>query len=222
MALSVTRRRVVWLVSWALCALPAIDLVLATFALLGRDLGANPVEALIHGTGSWALRLLLVTLLVTPLASLWPALELPRLRRMLGLWAFSYALAHFLLYLVVDQGLAWSFIIEDIAKRPYITLGFTALVLLVPLAATSTRSAMRRLGRRWQRLHRLVYPIALLGCWHFYWLVKADVREPLACLAVWIAAMAWRARQARRRAAARGDVGPRPGGVVQPSAQAGT
>jgi sulfoxide reductase heme-binding subunit YedZ len=209
MAPGATWRRAGWLLAWLLCALPAADLVLATAGLPGRGLGANPVEALIHETGSWALRLLLATLLVTPLAALWPALELPRLRRMLGLWAFTYALAHFLIYLVVDQGLAWSFIAEDIAKRPYITLGFTALVLLVPLAATSTRRAMRRLGRRWQRLHRLVYPVALLGCWHFYWLVKADVREPLVCLAVWILAMLWRAWRGRGVQRATADAGGR-------------
>ena len=157
---------------------------LLPFAIMLRgawvgDLGANPLETVTHGTGDWALRFLLLTLAMTPLRRLlhrsWPL----RMRRMLGLYAFFYASLHFLIWLVLDQELSWHNILGDIAKRPYITVGFTAWLLLVPLAATSTRWAMRRLGRRWTRLHRLVYPIAILAVVHYLWLVKADLFEPL-------------------------------------------
>lgn len=143
------------------------------------DLGANPLETVTHGTGDWALRFLLLTLAMTPLRRLlgqgWPL----QLRRMLGLFAFFYASLHFLVWLVLDQEIAWRNILADIAERPYVTVGFLAWLLLVPLALTSTRGAMRRLGRNWSRLHRLVYPIAILGVLHFLWLVKADLFEPL-------------------------------------------
>jgi sulfoxide reductase heme-binding subunit YedZ len=157
---------------------------LLPFAIMLRgawvgDLGANPLETVTHGTGDWALRFLLLTLAMTPLRRLlhrsWPL----RMRRMLGLYAFFYASLHFLIWLVLDQELSWHNILGDIAKRPYITVGFTAWLLLVPLAATSTRWAMRRLGRRWTRLHRLVYPTAVLAVVHYLWLVKADLFEPL-------------------------------------------
>ena len=157
---------------------------LLPFAIMLRgawvgDLGANPLETVTHGTGDWALRFLLLTLAMTPLRRLlhrsWPL----RMRRMLGLYAFFYASLHFLIWLVLDQELSWHNILGDIAKRPYITVGFTAWLLLVPLAATSTRWAMRRLGRRGTRLHRLVYPTAVLAVVHYLWLVKADLFEPL-------------------------------------------
>lgn len=145
---------------------------------LHEGLGANPIEAVTHGTGDWSLRLLLLTLAVTPLRRLsgwsWPL----RLRRMLGLYAFFYALAHLLTYLWLDQFFDWGAILRDIAKRPFITMGLAAFLILVPLAATSTRGMMRRLGRRWGRLHRGVYLAAALGVLHFWWLVKADIREP--------------------------------------------
>ena len=144
------------------------------------DLGPNPVEAVTHFTGDWALRFLLIALGVTPLRRLighaWPM----RFRRMLGLFAFFYASLHLTTYLWLDQFFAWDAIIEDIIKRPFITVGFAAFLLMVPLALTSTRSAMRRLGRYWQRLHRLVYLVGLLAVLHFLWLVKADPFEPLA------------------------------------------
>ncbi len=152
--------------------------VLAWQAAVGT-LGANPVEALLHSTGDFALRLLLATLAMTPLRRLtgwaWPL----RYRRMLGLFAFFYAVVHFTIYLVLDRTLDWGEILVDLGKRPYIMVGFAALVLLVPLAVTSTRGWMRRLGRRWQQLHRAVYLIAVLGVLHYLWLVKADLREPL-------------------------------------------
>ena len=144
-----------------------------------------------------------------------PSLQLPRYRRMLGLFAFACALAHFLCYAVVDQGLALDFIVEDVTKRPYITVGFTALLLLLPLAATSNTASMRRLGRRWKSLHGLVYPIALLGCWHFYWQVKADLREPLVYFGLWLALMIVRLPRVRHRLRA-------PARAPQASAQPGT
>ena len=142
-------------------------------------LGANPVETITHHTGDWSLRFLLLTLAVTPLRRITGWNWLQRYRRMLGLFAFFYACLHFATYLVFDHFFDLRSIAEDVLKRPYITVGFTAFVLLIPLAVTSTNAMMRRLGRNWQRLHRLVYPIAILGVLHFLWLVKADAREPL-------------------------------------------
>lgn len=142
-------------------------------------LTANPIEFITHTTGWWTLAFLMITLAVTPLRRLLNMPWLLRLRRMLGLYAFFYASLHFLTWLVVDQFFDWEAIIKDIAKRPYITVGFTAFVLLLPLAATSTNAMVRRLGAaRWQSLHRLVYVIAILGVVHFWWLVKKDIREP--------------------------------------------
>ncbi len=142
-------------------------------------LTANPIEFISHTTGWWTLTFLMITLSVTPLRR-W--LEMPwllRLRRMLGLYAFFYACLHFLTWLVLDQFFDWNAIVKDVIKRPYITVGFTAFLLLLPLAATSTNAMVRRLGaKRWQALHRAVYVIATLGVVHFLWLVKKDIREP--------------------------------------------
>ncbi len=147
---------------------------------LADRLGANPIEAITRFTGDWTLRMLLLTLAVSPLRSLCGWTWVMRFRRMLGLFAFFYALLHFATYLVLDQFFAWEHIVDDIAERPYITIGFTSFVLLIPLAVTSTNTMMRRLGgKRWQRLHRLVYATAVGGVVHFLWLVKADLREPL-------------------------------------------
>lgn len=162
-------------------------------------LGANPVETLTHQTGLWALRFLLITLAVTPVRRVTGWVELVRCRRMLGLWAFFYAGCHFAVYIALDQAFGFDYIAEDIAERPYITVGFTGLVLLVPLALTSSAGMIRRLGgRRWRRLHRLVYASALCGVVHYLWLVKADIRHPLAygaVLAVLLGARAWFALQ---------------------------
>jgi sulfoxide reductase heme-binding subunit YedZ len=162
-----------------LCLLPLAKLLAEVFGLWGLSLGANPVEALIHRLGTWALNFLLITLAVTPLRRLTGKAWLLRFRRMLGLFAFFYVCLHFLAYAWVDQRFALGYIIEDIAERPYITLGFTAFLMLIPLAVTSTRGWIRRLGPRWKKLHRLVYVAAILGVWHYYWLVKADVLLPL-------------------------------------------
>ena len=163
------------------------------------DLGANPLETVTHTTGDWALRFLLLTLAMTPLRRLlgqaWPL----QLRRMLGLFAFFYASLHLLIWLVLDQEMAWRNILADIAERPYVTVGFLAWLLLVPLALTSTRGAMRRLGRNWSRLHRLVYPIGILGVLHFLWLVKADLFEPLIYGAILALLLAFRLPLGRLR-----------------------
>jgi methionine sulfoxide reductase heme-binding subunit len=172
-----------------LCLLPFGLLVWRT---LSDGLGPNPVEAVVHFTGSWALRLLLVTLAVTPLRRLTGLPWLLRFRRMLGLFAFFYAALHFSAYLVLDRALVWEDILKDLTERPYIVVGFSAFVLLVPLAVTSTRGWVRRLGRRWQTLHRAVYVIAALGVLHFFWLVKADTAEPLIDGAVLVGLLAFR------------------------------
>ncbi|MCU0834275.1 MAG: sulfoxide reductase heme-binding subunit YedZ [Chromatiaceae bacterium] len=179
-----------------LCLLPLAALV--GVGITGA-IGPNPVEVATHTTGEWGLRLLLVTLAVTPLRRLTGWAWLLRFRRMLGLFAFFYLSLHLATYLALDQFFDWAAIAEDVRKRPYITAGFTAFVLLVPLAATSTRGMVRRLGRRWQNLHRLIYPAAALGVLHFLWLTKADLREPMiyAGILVLLLALRWpgRARQ---------------------------
>ena len=149
------------------------------WAALTDHLGANPAETLQLQTGRWALRLLLVTLAITPLRRLTGWNDAVRFRRMLGLFAFYYATLHFLIYLVLDQYFDWRAIVKDIAKRPFITMGFTALMLLVPLALTSTKGWIRRLGRRWQTLHRLIYVSALCAVIHFIWKVKVVIGEPV-------------------------------------------
>ena len=143
------------------------------------NLTANPIEYITRFTGSWSLIILLASLAVTPLRKLTGWNELIKLRRMLGLFAFFYAALHFSTYMVLDLFFDFAAIAKDIFKRPYITVGFSALVLMIPLAVTSSAAMIRRLGKRWQQLHYLVYGIAILGVLHFYWLVKADIRRPV-------------------------------------------
>jgi len=170
-----------------------------------ETLGANPAEFITRSLGDWALRFLLVTLAVTPLRRITGRGWLLRLRRMLGLFAFFYVVVHFASFIAFDHVFDGVAILKDIVKRPFITVGFTALVLLVPLAATSTNGMVRRLGaRRWRALHRLVYPIAILGVVHFWWMVKRDITEPaiyavlLAVLLAYRLVASWReARSAR-------------------------
>ncbi len=168
-------------------------------------LGANPIERVLHHTGWWALALLAVTLAVTPLRRVTGLNVLAKLRRPLGLFAFFWATLHLGIYLGLDQLLAWDFIVEDVLERPFITVGFAAWVILLPLALTSTRGWIRRLGRRWTLLHRGAYLAAGLGVIHFYWRVKADTREPLIFAAVFVALMVLRMpwtrslRRGRRR-----------------------
>ncbi len=169
---------------FAACLVPFVMTVLAVFGVAGFSLGANPVEELIHRNGLWGLRFLLITLAITPLRRMTGMLWLVRLRRMFGLFAFFYVVVHFLCYAVIDQRLALGPIIEDVIERPYITLGMTGLLLLVPLAVTSTNGMVRKLGSRWQKLHRLVYVVAVLGVWHFWWQVKEDIREPALYAAI--------------------------------------
>lgn len=172
-------------------------------------LSANPIEDILHFLGLWGLILLLSTLAVTPLRRLTGANWLIKLRRPLGLFAFFYVCLHFTTYLWLDQWFEWEFIIEDITERPYIIVGFSAFLLLIPLAITSTRGWIRRMGRWWQRLHSLIYVAAALGVFHFLWLVKADTREPVIYGMVLIALLAARLRP-KRKAAKRQEVGRRP------------
>ena len=191
---------------FVLCLLPVFKRIAGAFGLAGLSLGANPVEALIHGCGLWGLNFLLITLSVTPLRALTGWAWLVRWRRMFGLLAFFYIVLHFLLYTGLDQRFDLRVIGEDIVKRPFITIGITALILLIPLAATSTSGMMRRMGRRWAQLHRLVYLVAILGVWHFYWQVKLDTLQPIiyaALLAVLLGYRLWAAWRRRRGASAR-------------------
>lgn len=164
---------------------------------LARDawtggLGADPVESLLHGTGTWALVLLLVTLAVTPIRRVTGWNAVIRVRRLLGLFSFFYAALHVGVYLVLDQGLAPAFILEDVAERPWITVGAGAFVILTLLAGTSTRGWIRRLGRTWRRLHRTVYAAGALVVLHVLWQVKADAREALLFAAAFSALMLFR------------------------------
>lgn len=178
-------------------------------ARTGSDaLGADPVAAVVHTLGLWALRMLVIALAVTPLRQWTGQPVLLRFRRMLGLYAFAYATLHFAAYLALDLRGYWMQVFEDIAKRPYITVGFAAWLLLLPLALTSTQGWMRRLGRRWGQLHKAVYAIGVLAVLHFWWLVKSDLREPALYAALvggllgWRAWHAWRKRRARAPQAA--------------------
>jgi sulfoxide reductase heme-binding subunit YedZ len=181
------------------CSLPLAWLLVRTFGLAGTTLGPNPIDELQDRLGDWALRLLLLTLCITPLSVSLHKPWLVGLRRMLGLFAFFYVCLHFLNWLVLDQWFDTGAIADDIAKRPYITVGFAAFLMLVPLAVTSTNGWMRRLGRRWQKLHRLIYPAAVLGCVHFWWQVKADWREPFVYAAILALLLGWRLRRAWQR-----------------------
>lgn len=204
--MTIKKIRVIKAVVFLLCLLPLGKLGLEIFGLAGLSLGANPIEELIHRLGKWGLNFLLITLAVTPLRKLTGLNWLVRFRRMLGLFTFFYILMHFLTYAGLDQRFDIAVIVEDIVERPYITIGISALLLLLPLAITSTNGMMRRLGRRWQKLHRLVYLIAGLGVWHFYWQVKKDILEPsiyIAILAVLLGyriLVRWRARRVTRTA----------------------
>lgn len=174
-----TPRSVVFgkVVLWVGCLAPLAWLVLRGAGLYG-SLGANPVEETLNTCGKTALNLLILTLCVTPIRRSTGINRLIAFRRPLGLFAFFYVVLHFLTYALLDLGLAWETIGVDIAERPYITVGFTALLLLIPLAATSTHGMQRRLGRRWAKLHRLSYVIAILGVVHYWWQSKLDISEP--------------------------------------------
>jgi sulfoxide reductase heme-binding subunit YedZ len=162
------------------------------------SLGADPVRRMLGIFGHSALNLLLITLCVSPLRQITGNAQLLRLRRMLGVFTFTYALLHFLTYVGPFQGFDGHAIAADLVKRPYITLGFAALLMLLALAVTSTNGWMRRLGRRWQRLHRLIYVITVLGVWHYWWQVKKDIREPLVYATIAAVLLGWRWWRQRR------------------------
>jgi sulfoxide reductase heme-binding subunit YedZ len=180
---------------------PIVWLFLCGFGVLGQSLGPEPIKFTLHTIGKTALNFLLLTLMVTPVQRLTGWTHLVRIRRMLGLFAFFYTLLHFAVYLVRDRELDFGEVVKDVGERPYITIGFLALLLLIPLAVTSTNKMMRRLGRRWQKLHRLVYAIAILGVWHYYWQVKRDVTEPLIYAAILALLLGYRAVHAWRKRA---------------------
>lgn len=165
-------------------ALALLPLALLVRGVVLDSLGADPVAETTHATGTWALRLLLLGLALTPLRRItgqaWPI----RFRRLVGLYAFFYACLHLATWLVLDLGGFWTQVFDDLVKRPYIMLGFAAWLCLLPLAITSTRGWMRRLGRRWGQLHKLVYGAGVLAVAHYIWLVKADLREPLVYAAI--------------------------------------
>lgn len=178
--------------------IPVFLLCLAPFgyvvwAGLTAHMGPDPVAFLQHTTGDWTLRFVVFTLCITPLRKLLKLPDLIRFRRMLGLFAFFYACLHFLTYLGPDQSFNFAGMLKDVVKRPFVTVGFTAFVLLIPLALTSTAGWIRRLGgRRWQMLHRLIYVSAVCGVIHYYWLVKSAVLRPLAYGAIVAVLLLWR------------------------------
>ena len=207
-----------WRIRWVLkplvflaCLLPALRLgvgalnAVEAWNIGGISLGADPVKVLLHTCGRWTLNFLMITLCMTPLRDLTRSVFWLRFRRMFGLFALFYAVLHFSIYLLLDQNGRLSDLWQDIVKRPYITLGMLALLSLIPLGVTSTAKAQRRLGRDWTRLHRLVYVIAILGVWHFWWQVKKDIREPLlyACgLTLLLGYRLWKARRSLSRLSA--------------------
>ena len=174
---------------WGIALWPAAELA---WRLTHAGLTANPVEFLERFTGLWSLRLLLLTLAMTPLRERFGRIEFVQVRRLVGLWAYAWVCVHFAIYLTFD--LEWSPVklLSEVVERTYITLGFAAWLLMLPLALTSTQGAQRRLKRRWKQIHRLIYPAALLGAIHFLWLVKSDHREPLVYLAIAIVLLGMR------------------------------
>ena len=187
------------------CLAPFVLLVLRANEIFGLDLGADPKAEVLKTLGMTGLNLLMLTLCVTPIRRATGLNRLVTLRRMLGLFSFFYLCLHFLTYIGLYIQFDWSTLLEDIGKRPYITVGFTALVLMVPLAVTSTNGFQRRLGRRWVKLHRLIYVIAILAVVHYWWQVKLDVSDPLLYVVLlaglfWARVAHWRAVERQRGA----------------------
>jgi len=177
----------------ALFALCLVPLGLLVWQGLHNDLGANPIERITHATGDWTLRFLIIALAVTPFRKILHLPDLIRFRRMLGLFAFFYGCLHFTTYIWLDKFFDVAEMLKDVQKRKFITVGFTAFVLMIPLALTSTAGWIRRLGgRRWQMIHRAIYISAIAGVIHYYWLVKSDVRKPLFYGALVFLLLAWR------------------------------
>lgn len=182
---------------FAAALLPAVLVVTDLFELTG-SLGANPIEAMLDRFGILGIQFILIALTVTPLRQMTGWTRLAQLRRMLGLFAFFYVLLHFLTWLILDRGLLWSDIVDDIVERPFITIGMLALVLLTAMAATSFTRLRRAMGRRWQQLHNSVYVVGILGVWHYWWQVKADVLEPLIYAIVLTVLLGFRVQRRRR------------------------
>lgn len=178
------------------CLIPAAYLGWRAYQ---QDLGANPVEYITHFTGDWTVRFIAITLAVTPLRGLFNQPQLIRFRRMLGLFAFFYGTLHFTTWICLDKWFDWNEMLKDVAKRPFITVGFAGFILMAPLAITSTAGWVRRLGyARWQRLHRLIYITAVAAVVHYYWLVKSDVRLPLMYGAIFAILFAYRVAKRKR------------------------
>ena len=166
-----------------ICLLPAVLVVGDAFGITG-GLGANPIEAILDRFGNWALRFIMIALAVTPLRRMTGWNWLSRFRRMLGLFTFFYAFMHFVTWLVLDREMRVDDIIEDLTERPFITLGFTAVLLLTAMAVTSFTALRRRMGRNWQKLHYAAYAVGFLGVWHYWWQVKKDIAEPALYAAI--------------------------------------
>lgn len=179
---------------WLLAA--AVDLL---WGIIASDLGPDPHETLLHTTGRWALNSLIVTLAISPLSNWlgWPLLVTTR--RMCGLFVFFYATAHLWVFIQFISDFHWPTIISEIIKRPYIGIGFISWLMLLPLAVTSTKGMMRRLGKSWKKLHKLVYVIGIFSVWHFTWQVKLDLTEPLIYISILILLLGWRDLVARRK-----------------------
>lgn len=156
-----------------------LPLLILLSGLYLNSLGANPIEYILHSLGEWSLRILLLALLISPLRHALQWIQILQLRRMVGLFSFFYAALHLLCYLVFEQGLDFQSVINDIWERPFIAVGVAAFITLLPLAITSTRTKMRQLGTRWKLLHQFVYLAVILCVIHFWWLVKADISEPI-------------------------------------------
>ena len=195
----ISTKKISFLIKPVLFVTCLVPLVLLFFGAINDTLGANPVETMTRETGEWTLRFLLITLLITPARKIlnWPWLI--KLRRMLGLFVFFYAVMHFLTYIWFDQFFDFNEIVKDIIKRPFITVGFTAFVLLIPLAMTSTNKMMRRLKNNWLKLHKLIYVIAVLGVLHFVWMVKADYLEPTIYGFILFVLLLYRVYQKRKK-----------------------
>lgn len=204
-----TKKQLAWIkAGFFLAAL----LPLARLVWLGLhdDLTANPIEFVERSTGTWALAILLITLSMTPVRLLTGVVWQIQLRRMMGLFMFFYVCLHFVTYIWLDQWFDWMAIAKDIAKHPYVLVGFSAFVLTIPLAITSNKAMIQRLRERWKKLHQLVYLIAILGVVHFWWLVKKDIREPLMYVLVLALLLGIRIYYKRTSGAARTPVNKSP------------
>ena len=179
------------------CLIPFVALVLK---VVQNDLGPDPAKELALLTGEWAIRFLLLALAMTPLRQLSGRVEFAQRRRMIGLFALLYASVHFLVWVVFLLGLQWGAILEEVVERPYITVGFSSFVILVALGVTSPRAMVRRLGKNWRRLHRLVYVAGVLAVVHLVWIVRTDLSQALVYGAILAALLGWRVISARSRA----------------------